>query len=93
MIKSYYKNGDIFLKPNTPVPSAYAIKTWVQNFDETGSALSKKVPRHVKTVCILQNVVAMREAFESSPRRSASRHAASLGKSSTSVRRILQEVK
>ncbi|KAJ4446657.1 hypothetical protein ANN_13354 [Periplaneta americana] len=29
---------------NNPIPSAYAIRTWIQNFEETDSALRKKSP-------------------------------------------------
>jgi hypothetical protein len=28
--------------PRSQVPSAHAIRTWVRNFEETGSALKKK---------------------------------------------------
>jgi hypothetical protein len=39
-VKAFYKNGDIH--HNRAVPSAHAIKTWVQNFEATGSTLKKK---------------------------------------------------
>ena len=53
-IKSFYKNDNSyiaaqceFLKKfgihrNSKVPSAHAIKTWVNNFEETGSTVKKK---------------------------------------------------
>jgi len=54
-VKAFYKNGDSFviaqrefrrefgIHRNRAVPSAHAIKTWVQNFEATGSTLKKKV--------------------------------------------------
>jgi hypothetical protein len=39
-VKAFYKNGDIHR--NRAVPSAHAIRTWVQNFEATGSTLKKK---------------------------------------------------
>ena len=74
-IKAYYKNGDSFaqvqrlfvrhfrIPRNSPMSFAHAIKTWVQNFEETGSALSEKSPGSAKTVRTPENVVAVREAF------------------------------
>jgi len=53
-VKGFYKNGDSFviaqrefgrefrIHRNRAVPSAHAIKTWVQNFEATGSTLKKK---------------------------------------------------
>jgi transposase len=52
-IKSFYKNDsyvatqDEFCKKfaiyrNSKVPSAHAVKTWANNFEETGSAVKKK---------------------------------------------------
>jgi hypothetical protein len=53
-VKAFYKNGDTFviaqcefwrefrIHRNRAVPLALAIKTWVQNFEATGSALKKK---------------------------------------------------
>ena len=67
-VKAFYKNGDSFVIPqrefrrglgihrNRAVPSARAIKTWVRNFEATGSTLKKKIGS-VKTilVCLLTN--------------------------------------
>jgi hypothetical protein len=33
---------DYEIPPRGQVPSAHAIRTWVRNFEETGSALKKK---------------------------------------------------
>ena len=54
-VKAFYKIGDSFviaqrefrrefgIHHNCAVPSAQAIKTWVRNFETTGSTLNKKV--------------------------------------------------
>ena len=54
-VKAFYKNGDSFviaqrelrrefeIHRNRAVPSAHAIKTWVRNFEATGSTLRRKV--------------------------------------------------
>ena len=53
-VKSFYKNNDSYvatqrdfrkkfgIQPNSKVPSAHAIKTWINNFEETGSTVKKK---------------------------------------------------
>ena len=53
-VKAFYKNGVSFviahrefrrefrIHRNRAVPSAHAIKTWVPNFEATGSTLKKK---------------------------------------------------
>ena len=63
-VKAFYKNGDSFMiaqrefrrefriHRNRAVPSAHAIKTWVRNFEVTGSTLKKK-GGSVKTVRII----------------------------------------
>ena len=55
VVKAFYKNGDNFviaqrefrrefgIHRNRAVPSAHDIKTWVRNFEATGSTLQKKV--------------------------------------------------
>jgi len=45
------------------VPSAHAIKTWVNNFEETGSTVKMK-GCSVKTVRTPQNIDAVRASFE-----------------------------
>jgi transposase len=54
-VSAYYQNGDsviaaqrVFrrhyeIPPHGQVPSAHAIRTWVRNFEETGSALKKSL--------------------------------------------------
>jgi len=84
-VKVFYKNGNSFviaqrefrrefrIHRNHAVPSVHAIKTWVRNFEVTGSTLKKK-GGGVKTVCTPKNIAAVREANERSPHRSARCH-------------------
>jgi hypothetical protein len=71
------------------MPSAHAIKTWIKNFEETGSTLKTKTGS-VKSVCTPENVARVKGA-QRSPTRSARRHAVSLGTSDRRVRRILHK--
>jgi len=99
-VKSFYKNNDGYVAAqrefrkkfgihrNSKLPSAHAIKTWVNNFEEIGSTV-KKIGGSVKTVRNPQNIDALRASLEQSPRRSAVRHSKKLGLSESSVRRIL----
>ena len=101
-VKAFYKNSDSFviaqcefrrefgIHRSRAVPSAHAIKTWVRNFEATGSTLKKK-GGSVKTVRTPENVAVVREAIERSPHPSARRHSVSLGLSEASVRRILHK--
>jgi len=102
VLKAFYKNGENFvivqsefqrkfgIHRNRAVPSAHAIKTWVQNFEATGSAAKKK-GGSVKRVRAPENVAVVKEATERSPHRSARRHCVSLGLSEASFIRILHE--
>ena len=77
-MKAFYENSDSFviaqlefrselrIHRNHAVPSAHAIKTWVQNFEVTGSTLKKK-GGSVKTVRTPENIAVLREAIERSP--------------------------
>jgi transposase len=99
-VKAYYQNGESLVRArrafrtqfNVPrnrlVPSNHAINTWIANFEMSGST-SKKRSGSQKTVRTPENIERVREAFERSPRRSAARHATTLGITPTSVRRIL----
>jgi len=89
-VKSFYKNNDNYVAAqrefrkkfgihrNSKLPSAHAIKTRVNNFEETGSTVKKK-GGSVKTVRTPQNIDAVRASLEQSPRRSAVRHSKKLG--------------
>jgi hypothetical protein len=95
-VKAFYKNSDSLViaqrefrrefgvHRNRAVPSAHAIKTWVQHFEATGFKLKMK-GGSVKTVRTPDNIAVVREAIEWSPHRSARRHSASLGLSEASV--------
>ena len=99
-VKAYYQNGESLVRArrvfrahfnvplNRPVPSDHAIKTWVANFEGSGST-SKKRGGSKKTVRTPENIRRVREAFDRSPRRSAVRHATTLGITPRSVQRIL----
>ena len=76
-MKAFYQNGDSFviaqrefrrefgIHCNRADPSAHAIKTWVRNFEATGSTLKKK-GGSLKTVRTPENIAVVREAIEQS---------------------------
>jgi len=86
-VKSFYKNNNSYvaaqhefrkkfgIQRNSKLPSAHAIKTWVNNFEETGSTVKRK-GGSVKTIRTPQNIDAVK--FEQSPRQSAVRHSKKL---------------
>ena len=88
-VKAFYKNGDSFviaqrefrrqfgIHRNCAVPSAHAIKTWVRNFEATGSTL-KKEGSSVKTEGTPDNITVVRQAIERSPRVSTRCHSGCL---------------
>jgi hypothetical protein len=98
-VKALYKNGDSFViarrefrrefgvHRNRAVPSAHTFKSWVRNFEATGSTLGGSV----KTVLTPENIAVVREAFERIPHCSARRHSVSLGLSEARVRQILHK--
>jgi len=73
-VKAFYKNGDSFVITQREfrrefgihhiraVPSAHVIKTWVQNFEASGSTLRKK-GCSVKTVRTPENIAVGRDAI------------------------------
>jgi len=70
-VKSFYKNNNSYVAThgshrNSKVLSAHAIKTWVNNFEETSSTVKKK-GGSVKTVRTPQNIDAVRASFEQIP--------------------------
>jgi len=99
-VKSFYKNNDSYVAAqrefrkkfgihrNSKVPSAHAITTCLNNFEETGSTVKNK-DGSVKTFRTPQNIDSVRASFEQIPRRSAVRHSKKLGLSESSVRCIL----
>jgi hypothetical protein len=74
-VKAFYQNDDSFVIAqrefrrefgiycNRAVPSSHAFKTWVQNFEASGSTLKKK-GGSVKTVRTPENIAVMRDAIE-----------------------------
>ena len=62
------------------------ILLWVHNFRTTASAMKKKQGGSARTVRTLENVEAVRDAVEQSPRRSAVRHAQAQRLSDTTVK-------
>jgi len=74
-VKSFYKNKDNYVAAqrefrkkfgihrNSKVPSAHSIKTWVNNFEQNGSAVKKK-GGSVKTVRTPQDIDVLRASFE-----------------------------
>ena len=77
-VKAYYKNNDSYVSAqhvfrnhfniprNDPVPSAHAIKTWIKNFEETGSTVKKRIGS-VKSVRTPENVAKVESAIQRSP--------------------------
>jgi hypothetical protein len=83
-VQVFYKNGDSLviaqrefwrkfrIHYSRAVPSAHANKTWVRNFEATGSTL-KKNAGSVKTVSTPKNTAVVREAIDRIPDRSTRR--------------------
>ena len=82
-INMFYKNNDSLegtqkefrrfffnLGRHDRVPSKNAIKSWIKNFEETGSALKKKPTGRPRSACTPQNIEAVRVSVLRSPRRS-----------------------
>jgi len=75
VVKALYKNGDSLviaqrefrrefgIHRNRAVPSAHAIKTWIRNFEATGSTLKTK-GGSVKTVRTPDSIAVVREAIK-----------------------------
>ena len=75
--------------PRASVPGRQSIVTWANTFETTGSVEKRRsVERSVRSA---QNIEAVRQAFLRSPGRSARKHAAALGMSDRSLRRILHD--
>jgi len=84
-VKAFYKNDDSFVTAEREFRREFGIlsqsccfispclKTWIGNFEATGSTLEKK-SGSVKTVRSPENITVVREATERSPHRSARRH-------------------
>lgn len=73
-----------------PVPNHKSIADWVKCFRETGSVVKKR-PVGARPIRSPENIEAVRQSIAQSPQRSARKHAAALGLSSRSLRRILHD--
>lgn len=101
MIEAYFKANDSYTRARrrfcnhfgirriADAPSANLVKSWVQRFRETSSAINKKPPGKERTVRTPDNVARVRRAVNENPRRSVRKHAQMLNMSSSSVYRIL----
>ena len=78
------------IHPARPVPGRQSIVSWVNSFRESGSVTKTGSGGH-QTARTPENVERVRRSFLRSPRRSARRHAAALGMSDRTVRRILHQ--
>ena len=74
-----------------PVPDRIMILLWVSNMRATGSTLKQKPPGQPQSIRLPENVQTVRASIKQSPRRSARKHAAALGISDRSVRRMLHQ--
>ena len=102
-VRAYYKNGDCVaaarreyrrhfnLRRHDPVPSAHAIRLWVQNFESTGSALKNKPAGRPRSCRSQERIEEVQNVVTNSPKRSVRKIAAVVGMSSRSVHRILSE--
>jgi len=68
------------------VPSKHAMKTWIKNFEETGSALKKKPTERPRSARAPQNIEAVPVSVLRSPRRSVRKLAAAVRLSREFVR-------
>ncbi|XP_042856772.1 uncharacterized protein LOC122243317 isoform X2 [Penaeus japonicus] len=74
---------------NNAVPQANTIRSWVRQFEATGSTLRRDAHGRSRSIRTPENVDRVRAAIIQSPGRSARSHAVALGISSRSLRRIL----
>jgi hypothetical protein len=76
---------------NDLVPSAHAIKTWIEKFKETGSTLKKRIGS-VKSVHMPENVARVEGALQRSPTLSACWHTVSPGISDCNARGFYRKI-
>ena len=101
VIEEFVKNGEsvvatqrsfrrhFSLNRHDPVPTGKTIHRWVSNFRQTSSALNRIRSGRPRTRTAQENVTAVADSIEQSPRRSIRKHAFALHMSATSVHRIL----
>ena len=101
VVEQFVKNGEsvvamqrsfrrhFSLNRHDPVPTGKTIRRWVSNFRQTSSALNRRRSGRPRTRTAEENVTAMADSIEQSPRCSLQKHAFALHMSATSVHRIL----
>ena len=101
VIEEFVKNGRVSrsdaaflprhfsLNRHDPVPTGKTVHRWVSNFRQTSSALNRRRSGRPRTRTAQENVTAVADSNEQSPRRSIRKHAFALHMSATSVLRIL----
>lgn len=101
-VKAYYTHGQSFVRvkrafrlhyhlpPRSPVPSNKAIRTWVLNFESSGST-SQKIGGSVRTARTPQNIKAVRNSVNASTRTSLRLRSLNLGLSYTTTSRTLHK--
>ncbi|PNF19588.1 hypothetical protein B7P43_G17141 [Cryptotermes secundus] len=104
-VRAYYRHGDSLveairefrrhfnLAPRADALSKHAIRTWVQNFEETGSVGKKKSSGRPRSARTPENVEAVKASVLRSPHRSVRKVAAAVIVSHRSVQRIFYELK
>lgn len=78
------------IPPHRLVPGRNSILSWINSIQECGNVAKPRKGRQ-RTIRSPENIERVRQSIERSPRRSASKHAAAMGISDTTVRRILHE--
>ena len=101
VIEEFVKNGEsvvatqrsfrrrFSLNRHDPVPTGKTIHRWVSNIRQTSSALNRRRSDRPRTRTAQENVTAVANSIEQSPRRFIRKHAFALHMSATSVHRIL----
>ena len=77
------------LNRHDPVPAGKTILRWVSNFRLASSALNRRKSDRPRPRTAQENVTAVADSIEQSPRHSIRKHAFALHMSATSVHRIL----
>jgi len=103
VVETFFKNNDSVIATQrafhrhfrlgrrAPVPDQKTILLWVSNMRATGSTLKRKPPGRPWSIRMPENIQTVMASIEQSPRRSARKHAAALGISDRSVRRMLHQ--
>jgi hypothetical protein len=102
-LKNIFKNNDsvivthrIFrrhfnIHQNDSVPSCNTVLLWVRNFIEISSVAKRKPPKRMISLKTPEDIERVRQAYVTSPQRSASRNTIAVRMSDSTVRQILHE--